>query len=96
MSLLVTTIRIRRRYAASIGRPAAVSTAGEALAIERLDQEAVHAGGEAGLTILGEGVGGQRDDRRARAPLAASTARMRRVASSPSRPGMCTSISTRS
>ena len=38
---------------------------GEALAVERLDQKSIHAGGEAGVAVFGEGVGGQRDDRRA-------------------------------
>src|SRR3954463_7627440 len=37
----------------------------EALAIERLDQEIVHAGCKACLAILAVGIGGQRDDRRA-------------------------------
>ena len=35
------------------------------LAVERLRQEAVHAGGEAGVAIFGKGIGGERDDRRA-------------------------------
>ncbi len=32
------------------------------LAIERLDQQAVHAGGEAGLAVFGLGIGGERQD----------------------------------
>ena len=62
-----------RSYAATVGmRRCAVTSAsasalGEPLAVERLDQEAVHAGGKAGLAVLGEGIGGERDDRRARA-----------------------------
>ena len=39
---------------------------GELLAVERLDQKTIHAGGKAGVAILGGCVGGQRDDRRAR------------------------------
>ena len=39
---------------------------GQPLAVERLDQEIVHAGGEARLAILAERIGGERDDRRAR------------------------------
>ena len=66
-------------------------------AVERLDQEPVHAGGEAGLAVFGKGVGGERDDRRpAGAVLASRATRIRRVASSPSMPGICTSIRTRS
>ena len=77
-------------------RASAAQRRGELLAVERLDQEAVHAGGEAGLAVLGEGIGGERDDRRARRAAFASAARMRRVASSPSMPGICMSIRTRS
>ena len=56
------------RYAAiaALGRGNFGQRRGQPFAVERLDQEAVHAGGEAGLAVLGEGVGGQRDDRRAR------------------------------
>ena len=41
---------------------------GEPLAVERLHQDLVHAGRQAGLAIFRERVGGERDDRRARAP----------------------------
>ena len=68
----------------------------ETLAVERFDQEAVHARGKAGIAILGEGVGGEREIGVRGASCSASMALMRRVASMPSMPGMCRSMSTRS
>jgi hypothetical protein len=66
----------------------------ETLAVERFDQEAVHARGKAGIAILGEGVRGRIGVRGA--SCSASMALMRRAASKPSMPGMCRSMSTRS
>ena len=42
----------------------------ELVAIERLDQEAVHPGLEAGIAILHQRVGGEREDRRPASGLA--------------------------
>ena len=46
--------------------------------LERLGQEVVHAGGEAGAAVVLEGVGGQRHDRRCARPAARRRARRRR------------------
>ena len=47
--------------------PACASTAARSIAVERLDQKAVHAGGDAVVAVFGGCAGGQRDDPRARA-----------------------------
>ena len=70
---------------------------GQLFPIQRLGDEAIHAGREAGLAVLGRGVGGQRDDGRAgAAAFRFRPTDARAVASKPSMPGMCTSINTRS
>jgi hypothetical protein len=62
--------------------------------VDRLGDIVVHARGQAGLAVLGHRVGGHRDDGHPR--LRAGSARMARVAATPSSSGICMSISTRS
>jgi hypothetical protein len=65
----------------------------EQIRIDRLGDVVVHAGGEAVLAVLAEGIGGHGDDRHGAA--VAQRAHLR-AACRPSTSGICTSISTRS
>lgn len=69
---------------------------GQSLAIERLDEKAIHAGLETRVTIVDQRVGGQRQDGRAAAGPDGFPFANFPLASMPSRCGIWTSIRTRS
>ena len=69
---------------------------GEFVAIERLDQEAVHSCLEAGIAVFHQRIRRQGEDRGLAAALGGLAARMRLVVSMPSSAGIWISIKTRS
>src|SRR5581483_1875132 len=60
----VGKLRLRRKRGQS-GNPR--KHFGKAFPVERLDQKLVHSGGKTGIPVLGKGIGGERDNARARA-----------------------------